>query len=151
MAAGGSAEAGPEAGAAEYHPPPAWQQFHKGYRERFVLDCVITLCNGAEVRVTQAPSAKRAAPQPQAGPRQPPRAAAATPVPRSRGVRGALAARARAAAPAQAGARASAKQEAAAAAAVATVAAAGAAAAQGGLKVDRESDPALTGSTVWDG
>ncbi|GBF98660.1 hypothetical protein Rsub_11654 [Raphidocelis subcapitata] len=121
---------------ADHDQPPSWQQFHKGYAERFVLDCVIRLeSNGAEVRVAQAPSAKRPGArqqaaaakqqqqqqQPQPG-RQQQRQHAA------RGRRGAAAA----------GRGGGAEPKGAAAAA-----------ARPGL--DRESDPALTGTTVWDG
>jgi hypothetical protein len=115
-------------------PSPAWQQFSKGYNERFVLDCVIPLaCNGVEVRVAQAPSAKGAQPQQQkaatykqpAGKQQQRAAQLAAAAAGARGGRGAQ----KRAQPVMAAAPD----------------------AKAASNLDKESDPALTGTTVWDG
>ena len=164
MAAGGADD--------EWRPPPAWQMFTKGYRERFVDDCVIRLPHGGgvEVRVAQAPAGKRAPsgggggkqqqqqkqkPAPTAvrrpvGLAGPP--VAATSRGRGRGGGRASAAgrggsgRSGGAAAAATGAGSAKPAAAAAAASKAAASEAAAASADG-----READPALTGATVWDG
>ncbi|KAI8464948.1 MAG: hypothetical protein J3K34DRAFT_489495 [Monoraphidium minutum] len=138
----------------DHWEPPAWQQFHKGYRERFVLDCDIKLLsNGATVRVAQAPSAKRDAPPPgkqQRAARQAQQAPQQAPQPKGRG---AAVARGRGRAAAAAGGRSG---RGGAPAAVAGGGRGGGGGGGGGAGaeaqvLDRVNDPALTGSTVWDG
>lgn len=117
--------------------PPAWQQFHKGYKERFVLDCCIRLlCNDVVVRVAQAPSAKRA--------QQPQQAKTQQQNQQQRVVAAQCRGRVRSSAAAARGAGRGAK-------AVVQGSNAKVTPKPQAVELDRESDPALTGSTVWDG